>query len=73
MTPAEKIPLWPHIITALLTILIQVAAASYVYGQLSAVVAAHSKELDEMKRDKLDAAIYFREHPSSIVQERRAP
>lgn len=68
MTPEQREirgPLWPHILTAALTLLIQLVLASYVYGQLSALVTIHSKEIDNLQREKLDAAIYYREHPTA--------
>ena len=65
MTP-PKPSLWPHILTAVLTLLIQLVAAAYVYGQLSATVAGHTEDLKGIHAilsTKLDASTYFREHP----------
>lgn len=54
-----------QIVTATVTIVIQLVVAAYVYGQLSALVAIHSKEIEDLRRDKLDADIYYREHPNA--------
>lgn len=65
MTPVEKNALRPHIVTALLTLLIQALGAVYVYGQMTATVVAHTEAIKALQRDKLDCTVYYREHPSA--------
>ena len=59
----EKNAILPHIITAGVTILVQLLMAAYVYGQMSTMVTLHTDEIRELQRTKLDASIYFRENP----------
>lgn len=58
--------LWPHVLTAALTLLIQLVFAAYVYGQLSATVGRQGQDIAEIRQDlrgKLDLGTYVREHP----------
>lgn len=70
MTIPEKRALWPHVITAVITVLIQLLAAAYVYGQMSTMVSIHTEEIRMLQQTKLDSAIYFRENPARDPSDR---
>ena len=72
MTAIESKALVPHVITAALTILVQLLMAAFVYGQISTMVSIHTDEIKALQHEKLDSAIYFREHPYSLETARGA-
>ena len=67
MTPAaQRSPIWPALLIAGITTIIQLVSAAYVYGQLSERVAAHTDAIGQLRetvKQKLDSSTYYREHP----------
>ena len=62
MSPAERIsrnPLVMPLATLLLTILIQLIGAAFVYGQLSTTVSTNTDDIKTLKATKLDKDIYY--------------
>lgn len=63
---SHRSPIWPALLIAGITTIIQLVSAAYVYGQLSERVAAHTDAIGQMRsavEKKLDASVYYREHP----------